>query len=465
MSISQSILTRTLWEPEGFDPRDLGFWKAKDRKGIEVFISRILTSHVAADRGGWTPVRREEARAVLASWEPKRARMEQVGLIECDHRYERGVKAFHFRLGPEWRSRPIRHRKTDDPETLRLWLAIRGIRPEVVSEPADPIKDHLDSWLRRMALDRETIEKGMARVVGDQRRIYSGQIINLARFGDPADRDGDYCAYGRFHSLITRMPKWMREAIRIDGRPLGEADIRATQPLIQAIRASRVPTRSRRSTKSVSRDRANGASRSPIAATTPPAPAKPSGHRPHTIVSGNAPIPTVVPNLPPDLVEFFDQYATGVDFYIWFASKVGLPCATDAERGDVKKAWAWLVYDEPRWQIPAWRRMWEAYRAACPTIASWLERAKRDDYREAARECQRHEAELMIQGVVGQLLEHHPDLPVLTIHDAIMAPEDGLQTVCDVIRRVWRREGVIPQLKITHQAFASELFHPRVLGA
>ncbi len=433
--------TRTLWEPEGFDPRDFGFWKSKDQKGVRVFISRVLTSHVAADRGGYTPIRRQEVRAVLGTFEKKRDQMEKMGLIECDHEARIGEKAFHYRLGPEWRSRPIRHRKTNDAETLRLWLAIRGLRPEGAVEPADPVKTHLNSWLRRLTLDPGVIERGMAGVVGEERRRYAQMVIELTLFGDPGDREGDYCTYGRFHSLITRMPKWMREAIRIDGQPLGETDIKACQPMIQANLASQAIINTPATHRTPSKPTPN-----PNTHTHKP---------PHTIVSGNAPIPTLnapihtlAPNLPPDLIEFFEQYEAGVDYYVWFASKIGMPCETEDERGDVKEAWAWLVYDEPQWHIPVWRKRWEAYSESCPSIASWLERTKRYDYREAARECQRYESRLMIQEVCRDLLENHPAMPILTIHDAIMAPDEGLDAVSETIRRVWGREGVAPRLKV-----------------
>lgn len=431
---NQAPTVRTLCLPEGFDLRGAPTRIWQSQREIKVFVSRILTARVAVgnDRKGFTPVRWENGVAAFGSrrWKPARDWLEATGFIECDHDCRVGSKAYWYRLGEQWRPRPVRQHQVNDSVSLAAWLAIRGQNSGVPPEESDPVRDHLNRWLRSFTFDPEAIARGMASIDGknakkrkgqttedaiaEERRAYAEMIVELSK--DPDERDGEYCPYGRFHSLITRMPRWMREAIRIDDAPLGEVDIRATQPLVQAILAT------------------------PTGGT---APATPGGH---TIY-----LPNCTYSLPDDLAEFFRDYPT-VDFYRWVAPKFGMPCDTDSERDAVKKAWAWLVFDRPRWNIPEWRDRWEAYRAACPSVAAWLEDAKRDNYREAARTCQRFESRLMIQEVCGWLRENHPDLPILTIHDAILAPPDRLPIVCEAIRTTWGKLGVEPAMKIKASA-------------
>jgi hypothetical protein len=349
-------------------------------------------------------------------WPLARDWLEANGHIECDHDAREGVKAFCYLLGERWRASPLRNHEVNDHVSLAAWLEIRGKGEKSGPRTPDPVRDHLNRWLRRFTFDPAVLASGMAMVGDDERRMYAQMVIDLSR--DPDERDGEYCPYGRFHSILTRMPRWMRSAIRIDGRPLDEVDIRATQPLVQAIHAAH-----------------HG---------TPPAPATTAPPTPDTII-----YQICTHDLPDDLAEFFRDYPT-VDFYRWVAPKFGMPCGTDEERSAVKKAWAWLVFADPEKaaRIPEWRQRWDAYRAACPSVARWLQDAKRENYREAARACQRFEGRLMIQGVCGELMDRHPDLPILTIHDAILSPPDGIPIVCDAIRSAWATTGVVPALKV-----------------
>ena len=139
---------RLLCLPEGFDPRDFGFWDADDRMGFLTLVSRLATAPRASDRDGWTPVRRAEARAILPNWEAKREHAERRGMLECDHRSAKGEKAFWYRLGLALRDRPIRLARTEEPRMLELWDLLRGRkRPAGSKEPPvveGPIERHLE---------------------------------------------------------------------------------------------------------------------------------------------------------------------------------------------------------------------------------------------------------------------------------------------------------------------------------
>lgn len=438
---NQPRAERILCLPEGFDLGDAPTHIWRHRREIKVFVSRIVTMARTRDEDRGIPIRWEEGVSTFGrrQWKTTRDWLEANHHIECDHEAQEGVKAFWYNLGERWRSKPIRHEKVDDPASLAAWMAIRGNDPggAGTSGPVDPVRAHLNRWLRAFRFDPNVIARGMDAIDGsnarkrkgktteeaiaEERRDYAQMIIELSQ--DPDERDGEYCHYGRFHSILTRMPRWMREAIRIDDEPMIEVDIRATQPLIQAIIATH-----------------GGA---------PPTPPDPAPDHPPDGTHHTDTIHCRFCNhsCSHDLSEFFRDYPT-VDFYRWVAPKFGMPCETEDERDAVKRAWAWLVFDKPRWNIPEWRSRWEEYRRACPSVAGWLVKAKEKDYREAARTCQRFESRLMIQGVCGRLMVDHPDLPILTIHDAILTRPDGVGVVCDAIRDTWATVGAEPALKI-----------------
>lgn len=413
---------------------------------IRVFVSRIITSARASDREGWTPVRWEERQATFGrhNCRPTMDWLEAAGHVECDHKCSIGEKAFWWRLGERWRDAPIRGQRAEDRDTLRLWNAIRGLGPTGEGKPLTPVERHLNRWNHAYTLDPEVVERGMAtingegqrrrkgrrevspEVVAERRRGYARMIYELAAC--PEERPGTRCLYGRFHAILTRMPRWMRGAIRINGRPMVEIDIVACQPLIQAILAARwIATEH-------------------VTATTP---VNGTG-----VVSHTRPLTdkSALGAVTPDLIEFFEKYAAGEDFYRWFAGKIEMDCRTDPERDRVKLMWSWLVYDEPD-DAAVWRRAWKAFCRSCPSVARWLEAVKQNagpkPYKEAARTCQRFESRLMIDGVVGELMERCPDMPILTVHDAILVHPENADIVRDAIARVWLREaGFEPRIKI-----------------
>jgi hypothetical protein len=81
-------------------------------------------------------------------------------------------------------------------------------------------------------------------------------------------------------------------------------------------------------------------------------------------------------------------------------------------------------------------------------VATALETIKRDDHGTSARACQRIEAELMIEGVVGQLLLHHPTVPILTIHDSLLVRRRDVEQAREAISTAFMQLGLKPTVKV-----------------
>jgi hypothetical protein len=149
-------------------------------------------------------------------------------------------------------------------------------------------------------------------------------------------------------------------------------------------------------------------------------------------------------DLPSDLIDYINVCSAG-SYYEALADVLKRPCDSRAARKRVKKVSCWLIMGETVHRSKGWVR----YSNRWPTVAAFLERLKRDDYRNAAHFLQRAESSLVILGACGDLLRDHPDFPVLSIHDALLTPARHVWDVALALRRPWESLGVKPSLKIT----------------
>ena len=92
-----------------------------------------------------------------------------------------------------------------------------------------------------------------------------------------------------------------------------------------------------------------------------------------------------------------------------------------------------------------------------PTIADFVRRAKAKTYRIGKRVishqvlacmAQRFEAETIVDDAGRYLMQHHPDEPVATIHDALLCRQSFAATAQQIIKSQFERFGVSPTVKI-----------------
>ncbi len=116
-------------------------------------------------------------------------------------------------------------------------------------------------------------------------------------------------------------------------------------------------------------------------------------------------------------------------------------------RSDLKKKFfAWL-YGKPGcrgdyYQPEVHQAMWDLF----PDVCGAVEKMKRHDYRELAREMQRVESQFVIDTVCRRLMLEHPALFVTTIHDSISTIAGSESIVMHVFREEFDRIGLNPIL-------------------
>lgn len=89
-----------------------------------------------------------------------------------------------------------------------------------------------------------------------------------------------------------------------------------------------------------------------------------------------------------------------------------------------------------------------AFQRAYPTVWEFIKRRKSQDYRVLAREMQRRESDFMLGTVCGRIGMEHPDVPVLTIHDCILAAPEHIGLVESILNEEFAKLGVQPVLDV-----------------
>ena len=113
-------------------------------------------------------------------------------------------------------------------------------------------------------------------------------------------------------------------------------------------------------------------------------------------------------------------------------------------RDDFKRAlFADVFYGRPQVVTPLTR----LFAGEFPQVYRFILAEKNQGYEELARKMQRAEAEFMLGTVCKRLFTHHPDVPVVTVHDSISTTPEHVALVERVILEEFARIGINPTLK------------------
>lgn len=188
--------------------------------------------------------------------------------------------------------------------------------------------------------------------------------------------------FGRVHTPITSLAKPLRDCLSVDGQGLVNIDLANSQPLIAGILASQF--HQDRSAAHRLRRRSFSPGKNPYHKRMPQ-PAQTDRE---------------------DLLRYLAVCEQG-QLYESFGG----------DREQVKQQLLTAFYDKARMPLsPLQRQIAERY----PSVHAMLTSVKKRDYRHAAHLMQNSEACLFIHGVCRSLMEEHPRVPVVTIHDSVM---------------------------------------------
>jgi len=211
-------------------------------------------------------------------------------------------------------------------------------------------------------------------------------------------------ATGRCFNCITGLKRELRQALRLDGQPMGSVDIRCAQPALLALLISTTSGWLRLSTYKHY-----------------PLPCYPA-------------CPETLPDTDPD-VSAFASLACGGSLYDRLMADTGL------DRDAVKLG---LLRDvlAKRGRYPS--AVETAFRREFPSVYQFIRRTNRQDHGELIRLLQHAESWLVVETIAPKLLGR---VRIVTLHDAIFSQRQFIASVADSFRDVFQELGFSMGLK------------------
>lgn len=217
------------------------------------------------------------------------------------------------------------------------------------------------------------------------------------------------CPYGRLHSTFTGLPKKIRSQITIDDKPTIETDIANCQPLILGIQTTHY--------------------NQPTTTTHTRPTHQPPTPDPHTICGALSDYLFLCGN--GQLYDYLLDKCGGLTLWDTLPQQFRHQYAQNRPltRSDIKGQFIVMMFAP----VETTQRMaiFEVVAKEFPEIADYVIHAKRSEYQELARQCQRLESQLMIDVVASKLVSR---LPVVTVHDSIISEESSAPFVASTIR-------------------------------
>jgi hypothetical protein len=326
------------------------------------------------------------------------------GVLECDNVYYFGDftgrhhgcyidggpgKCLCYRLGETHQKARIRPRVITHHELSRK---LEAFGQEERDKLTDPVHKLLRNWHDRVEV--------LPSAIYGEHLLLDKMIDGNRRFTNSP--------LGRLHSNITNLPRQYRQFIRLDGRELKSCDISTSQPLILAILLRRDFVEIQKGLESSGEERVN-----PIAAFNN---------------SNDTPFD-----------DFLRDCLSGQVYDR--VSKL-----TGYTRYDVKGLFLAVVYGHPDYMTTV---VGEAIRKLYPAVFNAIEaRSLRHGYKALPRLMQAMESDVMIKRVAGRLLRELPTMPLLTVHDCVLVPEEYEPVARKVISEEWNDAlGVVPNIK------------------
>lgn len=345
---------------------------------------------------------------------------EETGLISRNHKYA----AFGDKMFPKSvRLTRVYHRRSRLIGGVDEWTLERKPREKRKSKKSQP-KDDVIAWLTSKLVLFGVGEVGTFR----PKNGWDALTVDAIRRQDIYSTE---CDFGRFHTPFTAISRSSRETLflREALQRLVTIDIKNSQPLILGVVQQQA--------------------------------------QPDPELNAGAGVPNPIPICVPlfaradslnwtELCEKGVVYETLLELLLAMKLKpywqtIGrVTVEVDPskwDRSNIKKAFLMVLF--ARWDDTLANPLYRVLELHFPQLAAFIRSVKEGgSYQKLAQFCQRTESNLMIQGVCGRLMRDYPDLPVLTIHDALIVPESHQEAVVACIRAVYAKVGLSPSMEV-----------------
>ena len=417
-------------------------------------VDRVVTGLVyrRGDARGFVRLKVEFLRRVIPDRVERTIRETLIdrGVLECDPDYVPRERSRGYRLAPSYRTRVVRVPCGDAAVAARVRRVARRLRrrvdPRARGAGAGSVDGHLRQWLARLEIDVPV-------AIGAARQL-DGPELHVALVEEIARGVVEYrrCRQGRVHTSVTRLARAIRPALHFGGARLCQLDVANAQPLLLGLYMLRrrpragIPVRPDLGRAFAERQQQEHPASSIPSDRAPPCPVSHS-----TMASIGPNTPVQVDPLPEfrlrDLLRHEDErrYVALCEVGVLYETLVE-HCALPGLTRDRMKKRVMIDVLCGKGQRPT--AVSRGFARSFPNVMRVVRRAKRDDHGRLARALQRLESGLIIDGVCGRLMREHPDVPIVTLHDALLTTPAHVEVVRGAILAEFARVGLRPRLKI-----------------
>jgi hypothetical protein len=242
------------------------------------------------------------------------------------------------------------------------------------------------------------------------------------------------CQYGRFHSTFTGLKRAVRRQLSVNGERLFELDIANCQPLILGLAATHDSIANTQTKPSTQYTNPNNIQTNPYSICG--AFSTDQNLRNYVGLCERG-----------ELYEDLERRCRGrltlrdcIPADRWHKYATDRPL----RRKDVKRQFLVMLFADAgtTTRMP----LFDVVANEWPALADYILDAKRDCHQNLARDCQRLESRLMIDGAAGSLLAES-SIPIITIHDSISTTAAHVPAVEAAVIAEFGRMGVTPKIK------------------
>lgn len=375
----------------------------------------------------WTKLRQLIGR----DYAPKLKKLEEMGIIEINHRYSTGelsaggqafTKSFRF-------AKEHCHGNSTSRAITTSWAKERARKVyEIDEENLRPAGMHFRRMFEHFSISQDALH--------DKELSSSSAMSSIVRFIN-REEFATRCDFGRYHCLISQLPRRAREYLRVHGGdPLCVVDVSACQPLILGVLAGNHNHQQLHHQQL---------------------------HHPYVARFSRSEFPEdtnrwigLCESADKDnrLYSFLQNKVIAVDGQVQVAinRKDGRTVLRDLKKikpKEFKRCVLIPLFDDTAKTKanPIFKLIIEPEFA---TIAKFILETKSDGhYQRTAWLCQKAESRVMIDGIGERLLRDFPDEPVQPVHDAIICRAAFSETVREIIRDCFQASlGVLPNVVI-----------------
>lgn len=417
-----------VYNPEGYEPP--ANLTPQQQDAARYFMHLIETRRVffRIDTE-YVPLKNEYLRNCLGRSNVKivRQALEDAGHLVCDHHYEQGCKSFGFKVGDQYAG--VKYKTVEITSTI----VKRAILKERKKQEID-ITLAVHHWLRRWINDADFNTAAAQKIVqtADQQLHVLEMSQDYKRFS--------VCQFGRCHTVLTNLDKDFRRFVTFRNQQLQEVDLVNSQPFFLGVlvlhfylNGGKVVNHKDifRLQSLLSPNSNSSGGKEDITTHTLHYEGSPSQLlKPQDFMATFLDALALLENVTfPDDVRLYLKTVTDGQLYELFQDN-------GVSRKEAK---------EEMFRVLFGRSKCAKFQEMFPSVWEIIQTIKAKDYRHLAHLLQRLESFVMIECVVQRIMDRHPDLPVLTIHDSLLTCQP--EKVRTILTEVFQEIGLMPKWK------------------